>query len=619
MCGIIGAIAQTNVSSFLIEGLKRLEYRGYDSAGIATFDAQKQTIERRRVKGKIHVLSHLLNKQPIFGCLGIAHTRWATHGSPSIKNAHPHFSHNEIGVVHNGIIENYLDLQAHLIEQGYSFSSQTDTEVIAHLLHHHYQTSQDMLAAIKQSIKMLHGSYALGIISNHDPKTLYAVRCGSPLIIGFSEHATLIASDLIALSNMTQKSIYLDEGDIAQMKMGKLHIETKTGKIAHRKIHHMKPYKDQWDKGNYRHYMEKEIFEQPQALNNTLHAYVVHSSKKSYPTLQFPNQKLNKITEEKLSGIKRIEFVACGTSYHAALVGRYWLESLAGIPCQVEVASEHRYKTHIVEPSTLLIALSQSGETADTLAALRAAKKLGYASTLAISNAAQSTLVHESDLTLLTHAGTEIGVAATKSFTNQLLALLLLTTKLIALREPHAHKIKALMDALNNLSQLLENTLTLNTKIKELSTQFNHAEHMLFLGRGSMFPIALEGALKLKEVSYIHAEAYPAGELKHGPLALVDKNMPIVVVAPNDELAKKLETNIKEVQTRGGKLYIFIDQEMKWKPLPDTTVIPMPSVPQSIAPIIYTIPLQLLAYHVAVLKGTDVDQPRNLAKSVTVE
>ncbi|ABS77694.1 glutamine--fructose-6-phosphate aminotransferase [Coxiella burnetii] len=611
MCGIVGAVAERPVADILLEGLNRLEYRGYDSAGMALLHPKTHQIQCVRVKGKVAALVDSVKKKPLPGKTGIAHTRWATHGEPSQKNAHPHCSEKTIAVVHNGIIENHDALRRKLTKAGYKFKSETDTEVIAHLIHYHLQSTPELLTAIHQTTKSLKGAYALGIISTREPETLYAVRCGSPLVIGLGIGENFIASDQLALLPVTQRFIYLEEGDIVKIGLKSVAIYDKNKKAVKRTIHATKIDYNATGKGKYRHYMQKEIFEQPQAVLDTINN---HFSKPQLTVQRFGSQ-----TASIFKKIQRIQLVACGTSYHAALVGRYWLEALAGIPCQVEVASENRYRQGIVEPNTLFVALSQSGETADTLAALRQAKKAGYAATLGICNVPQSSLAREADLIFLTRAGAEIGVAATKTFTTQLVALLLLTFLFHQNNQKLIRKFTSILPQLKQLPALLQKTLELDRQIKQLSKRFNDKEHALFLGRGAMFPIALEGALKLKEISYMHAEAYPAGELKHGPLALVDKGMPVIVVAPNDHLIEKLASNMQEVQARGGELYAFVDHRINWQQENGTTLIKMPPTPDFAAPIAYTIPLQLLAYHIAVLKGTDVDQPRNLAKSVTVE
>lgn len=607
MCGIVGAVAERDVAKILLEGLQRLEYRGYDSAGIAIIQSTHAEIQRYRVKGKVQALAQQLQKKPLMGHTGIAHTRWATHGEPNQKNAHPIFSENAIAVVHNGIIENHDTLRHRLKKLGYVFQTDTDTEVIAHLIHHHQKKNRDLGKAIHKATKELQGAYALGIISKEKPQALYAVRYGSPLVIGLGQGEHFIASDPLALLSVAKRFVYLEEGDVAEINVNNYTVYNKNYKSAKRSVHTTKIENNTAEKGDYRHFMQKEIFEQPHAVSETIRDHLINDK----IAIQSFGHKAPAIFKK----IERIQLVACGTSYHAALVGRYWLESLAGIPCQVEIASENRYRKAVVEKNTLFVALSQSGETADTLAAVRQAKKAGYAATLGISNAPESSLAREADMIFLTRAGMEIGVAATKTFTTQLVGLLLLT---MALQPKKAEQLK-LAKALDHLPTLLEKTLSLDNTIKNLSKQFLDKQNALFLGRGALYPIALEGALKLKEISYVHAEAYPAGELKHGPLALVDKGMPVIVTAPKDHLLDKLASNMQEVNARGGELFVFIDKAIRWNPKNNTTLIPMPSAPEVLTPIVYTLPLQLLAYHVAVLKGTDVDQPRNLAKSVTVE
>ena len=609
MCGIVGAIAQRHVANILLEGLNRLEYRGYDSAGIAILHPKTKKIQRIRVKGKVQALAERLRKKPLRGYTGIAHTRWATHGKPTEKNAHPHCSENDISIVHNGIIENHESLRQKLTKSSYVFETETDTEVIAHLIHYHSKNKQELLSAIQQAIQELRGAYALAIISTIKPEGLYVVRCGSPLVIGLGIGENFIASDVSALLPVTQQFIYLEEGDVAKIGIDTVSIYDQAGKLIERPSYTSKINYDTATKGKFCHFMQKEIFEQPQGVLDTISEHLINNT--------VTPQSLGHKAESIFRKIKRLQIVACGTSFHAALVGHYWLEALADIPCQVEIASENRYRKAVVEPNTLFIAMSQSGETADTLAALRQAKKLGYAATLGICNVPTSSVAREADLVFLTRAGIEIGVAATKTFTTQLVSLLLLAA-LFHRGNNNNHEI--IINHLRNLPDLLQKTLDLDASIKKLSKRFVDKQHALFLGRGALFPIALEGALKLKEISYMHAEAYPAGELKHGPLALIEKGMPVIVVAPNDHLIEKLESNMQEVQARGGELYIFMDEQIPWESKMDnSSAIRMPTMADIIAPIAYTVPLQLLAYYVAVLKGADVDQPRNLAKSVTVE
>ncbi|MGB6976240.1 MAG: glutamine--fructose-6-phosphate transaminase (isomerizing) [Gammaproteobacteria bacterium] len=611
MCGIIGAVGQRDMVGVLLDGLNRLEYRGYDSAGIAVID-EAQTMRRVRTSGKVQKLHDLLDTQTLAGNTGIAHTRWATHGEPTERNAHPHLSQDDrIAVVHNGIIENFQSLKEQLLKQGYQFISDTDTEVVVHTIHQYLQQGEDFLTAVRNMVQHLIGAYALAIMHQAEPKRLIAVRCGCPLIIGLGDGENFIASDTHALLPVTQRFIYLEEGDIADVRVNQVKIYNSDGVEQTRKVHTVNTQRDASNRGNFRHFMLKEIFEQPQAVTETLAGRLTH---KHIFARTFGTQ-----AEELFPRIRKIQIVACGTSYHAGLVGRYWLESLAKIPCQVEIASEIRYRSAVVEPDTLFLTLSQSGETADTLAALRQAKTLPYAGTLAICNVPESSLVRESDLVFMMRAGVEIGVASTKAFTTQLVALLMLSIVLAKYRVPQQIDEAALIRQLLELPRQMEQALALSETIQVLAERFADKEHALFLGRGLQFPIALEGALKLKEISYIHAEAYPAGELKHGPLALVDKHMLVVALAANDEWLEKLISNLYEVQTRGGQLILFADKTAEFKNTQNATIIPMPMVSSLTAPIVYIIPLQLLAYYVAVLKGTDVDQPRNLAKSVTVE
>lgn len=610
MCGIVGAVAQRDVAPILLEGLKRLEYRGYDSAGIAILHPSIHTLQRIRTEGKVGKLSEALDLSHLPGTTGLAHTRWATHGKPSERNAHPHISHDHIAIVHNGIIENHDSLRKSLLSSGYIFTSDTDTEVAAHVIHQQIQQENDILTALLSAVKTFSGAYALGIMVKNEPNRLFAVRSGCPLVIGIGIREHFFASDPLALLPVAQQFIYLEEGDIAEVRSDAIFIYNMHGQSVKRAVHHLNLHQDAIDRGPYRHYMLKEIFEQPQAIRDTLDGRLIEDqvSIEAFAS-----------AAQKFADIERVQIVACGTSYHAGLVGRYWLESLAGLPCQVEIASENRYRQCVVESNSLFVCISQSGETADTLASLRQAKNIGYSHTLGICNVAQSSLVRESDLILMTKAGTEIGVASTKAFTTQLTSLFLLTMILGRNRKLSSSDEKYFVQQLRYLPTFIEQVLALDEAIQKLARKFIDKQHALFLGRGLHFPIAMEGALKLKEISYIHAEAYPAGELKHGPLALVDKEMPVIAVAPNDELLGKLKSNLSEVQARGGEMIIFADQAANISPSDHTHVLSMPTVNKELAPIIYTIPLQLLAYHVAVLKGTDVDQPRNLAKSVTVE
>lgn len=610
MCGIVGAIAQRDCAQILLEGLKRLEYRGYDSAGMAILHPNSHQIQRIRAKGKVARLAEMLSANLLQGHLGIAHTRWATHGEPNTNNAHPHFSNDTVAVVHNGIIENHNQLRDQLIRQGYEFQSETDSEVVAHLIHAELKNNADTRAAIQAALAQLEGAYALGIIDQACPEKLYAVRQGSPLVVGLGIGEHFIASDPLALLPVTQRFIYLEDNDLAVLSTQS--IELYQGEqMVERPIHTSDITVDQTSKGNFRHFMLKEIFEQPNTVSEAFEGHLFDH--------RIMEQSFGHHSLEIFAKVKRVHIVACGTSYHAGLVARLWIEQYAGIPCFVEVASENRYRHVVVDDHTLFIGLSQSGETADTLAALRQAKKAGYFATLAICNVPESSLVREADLAMMTRAGTEVGVAATKTFSNQLVALALVTIVIARNHGLDAQTETALCKELIELPRLIQETLKLDGDIKQLANRFQEKTQCLFLGRRSMFPIALEGALKLKEISYIHAEAYPAGELKHGPLALVDKGMPIVVCAPDDELIEKLQSNIHEVQARGGEIIVFSDTRVHWPSGHGLTVLPVPACGALIAPLIFNIPLQLLAYHVAVKKGTDVDQPRNLAKSVTVE
>ena len=611
MCGIVGAVAERNITTILIEGLKRLEYRGYDSAGLAVLTAQG-VLERRRRIGKVSELEAAVAAEPLAGQLGIAHTRWATHGAPTEGNAHPHFSAQEVAVVHNGIIENHEALREELKGLGYVFSSQTDTEVIVHLIHHLLKSIPDLADALKAAVKRLHGAYGLAVISASQPDRLVAARSGSPLVIGLGLGENFLASDQLALRQVTDRFMYLEEGDIAEIRREQVSIWDQAGRPVQRETVQYHEGAEAADKGVYRHFMLKEIHEQPSVVQRTLEGRLG----KDHVMVQAfgPN------AAELFAKVRNVQIVACGTSYHAGMVARYWLESLAGIPCQVEVASEFRYRKVVVQPDTLFVSISQSGETADTLAALRNAKELGFLGSLAICNVGISSLVRESDLTLLTLAGPEIGVASTKAFTTQLVSLMLLTLALGQVRGTLAAGVEAeLVDELRRLPTRLGEALAMDAVVEKTAELFADKHHTLFLGRGAQYPVAMEGALKLKEISYIHAEAYPAGELKHGPLALVDSDMPVVTVAPNNELLEKLKSNLQEVRARGGELVVFADEQAGMSNGEGTHVINVPHINDALAPILYTIPLQLLSYYVAVLKGTDVDQPRNLAKSVTVE
>ena len=610
MCGIVGAVAERNVTAILLEGLKRLEYRGYDSAGVAVF-TNAGKLERMRRPGKVSELDQALAGEPLAGRLGIAHTRWATHGAPCERNAHPHFS-GDLAVVHNGIIENHEVLREQLKGLGYVFTSDTDTEVIAHLLNHKLKDQSDLTTALKATVKELHGAYGLAVISASQPDRLVAARSGSPLVIGLGLGENFLASDQLALRQVTDRFMYLEEGDIADIRRESVQIWDVNGQSVEREAVQYRDGAEAADKGEFRHFMLKEIHEQPSVVQRTLEGRL---SQNQVLVNAFGPQ-----AAELFAKVRNVQIVACGTSYHAGMVARYWLEELAGIPCQVEVASEFRYRKVVVQPDTLFVTISQSGETADTLAALRNAKELGFLGSLAICNVSISSLVRESDLTLLTQAGREIGVASTKAFTTQLVGLLLLTLSLGQVRGTLAEGVEAtLVEELRRLPTRLGEALAMDSTVEKVAELFADKNHTLFLGRGAQYPVAMEGSLKLKEISYIHAEAYPAGELKHGPLALVDDDMPVVTVAPNNELLEKLKSNLQEVRARGGQLIVFADEKAGMTNGEGTHVINMPHIHDTLSPILYTIPLQLLSYYVAVLKGTDVDQPRNLAKSVTVE
>ena len=611
MCGIVGAVARENVVPLLLEGLQRLEYRGYDSAGIVVQNGQAE-LERVRRVGKVAELAKALENAPIDGHTGIAHTRWATHGVPSEQNAHPHICNGHVALVHNGIIENHDVLREQQKQAGYRFTSQTDTEVIVHQVHLHMVQGQDLLAAVQSAIKDLEGAFALGVISRDEPGRLIAARRGSPLVIGLADDEVLIASDVAALVSRARRFVFLEDGDVADISLQGARIYDQAGNLVERPVKTSSVTADATFKGEYRHYMLKEIFEQPRAIADTLEGRigVDRVLEAAFGT------EAGRIFDE----VRGVHIIACGTSYHAGMVGRYWLESLAGIPCSVEVASEFRYRQPVVRRNSLIVTLSQSGETADTLAGLREARRLGFGHALSICNVPESSLVRESDLVLMTRAGPEIGVASTKAFTTQLVAMLLLTIVLGRRHGLSAQTEASLVNELRSVPGKVEYALTLNEQIETLAKEhFGDKHNALFLGRGAQFPVAMEGALKLKEISYIHAEAYPAGELKHGPLALVDASMPVVAVAPNNALLEKLKSNLQEVRARGGELIVFADAKVGMISSPGVTVLPVAPTEDSISPIIFSIPLQLLAYHVAVLKGTDIDQPRNLAKSVTVE
>ncbi|HHT7763885.1 glutamine--fructose-6-phosphate transaminase (isomerizing) [Pasteurella multocida] len=610
MCGIVGAIAQRDVAEILVNGLHRLEYRGYDSAGIAIVDQEKR-LQRVRCLGKVQVLAEAVAAEKITGGTGIAHTRWATHGAPSEDNAHPHVS-GQFAVVHNGIIENYEQLRIDLQQKGYQFLSQTDTEVIAHLVHWVMRNETSLLRAVQQVVKQLKGAYGMVVMDCEQPNHLVAARSGSPLVIGLGIGENFLASDQLALLNVTRRFIFLEEGDVAEITRRTVDIYDVNGHPVQRDSQDSHLTHDATEKGTFRHFMQKEIFEQPRAILNTLEG-----------RLHQHNVLVDSIgngAERLLEQVEHIQIVACGTSYNAGMVARYWFEHLAGISCDVEIASEFRYRKFVTRPKSLLITLSQSGETADTLAALRLAKEKGYMGAMTICNVAGSSLVRESDLAFMTRAGVEIGVASTKAFTTQLATLLMLVIAIgkvtgnISLSQE-----EELVKALQSLPTEIEKALAFNQQIESLAQDFADKHHALFLGRGEYYPIAMEGALKLKEISYIHAEAYAAGELKHGPLALIDADMPVIVVVPTNDLLEKVKSNIEEVRSRGGQLYVFADKEAGFTETEGMKIMTMPKVNEVIAPIFYTIPMQLLAYHVALIKGTDVDQPRNLAKAVTVE
>ncbi len=611
MCGIVGVVAQRDVTPLLIDGLRRLEYRGYDSAGVALQTGRGQ-LERVRTVGKVSQLVRALEQSPISGTTGIAHTRWATHGAPSEQNAHPHICHERVALVHNGIIENHDALRAQQQQSGYRFTSQTDTEVIVHQIHFYLNQGMDLLAAVQSTVADLEGAFALGVISRDEPGRLVAARRGSPLVIGIADAERLIASDVAALVSETRNFIFLEDGDVADIRYDSLTIHDQSGAVVERPVKASMVTADATNKGGFAHYMLKEIHEQPRAIADTLEGRIG-----SHRVLEEAFGHGAAAILDKVAGV---HIIACGTSYHAGMVGRYWLESLAGVPCSVEVASEFRYRHAVVRNNSLIVTLSQSGETADTLAGLQEAKRLGFGHSLSICNVPESSLVRASDLMLMTHAGPEIGVASTKAFTTQLVAMLLLTIVLGRRNGMSAETEAVLVNELRSVPGKVEHALNLNDQIRTLAQEhFGDKHNALFLGRGAQFPVAMEGALKLKEISYIHAESYPAGELKHGPLALVDASMPVVVVAPNNELLEKLKSNMQEVRARGGELIVFADESVGMVSEPGITVLPVAPTEDSIAPIIFSVPLQLLAYHVAVLKGTDIDQPRNLAKSVTVE
>ena len=611
MCGIVGAVARRNVPGILLEGLKRLEYRGYDSAGLAVIPPGERTLVRRRTVGKVKELVDNLAANPVRGQIGIAHTRWATHGAPLEKNAHPHSSRDRICLVHNGIIENHDRLRRELEAQGYEFVTDTDTEVIAHLVDSRYTDGVTLLDAVRQAIKHLEGAFAIAVLARDEPDRIVAARVGSPLVVGVGIGENFVASDVLALRPVTDRFIFLEEGDLVEVSADGIAVWSVDDESVVRASVRVEVGGDDVDRGSYRHHMQKEIFEQPRVIRNTLEARIGRD--------RVLEEAFGVTAKGVFESTRSVTIVACGSSYYTGCVARYWIEELAGIPCHVEIASEYRYRKVAVPEGSLFVTISQSGETADTLAALRLAKKIGYRASLTICNVPTSSLVRESDLALMIRAGPEIGVASTKAFTAQLVDLMLLAIVLGRHRGLSRDRERELVRALRGLPDVVDAALALDGEVQKLAERFIEREHALFLGRGPLYPVAMEGALKLKEISYLHAEAYAAGELKHGPLALVDGDMPVIAVAPNDELLEKLQSNLQVVRARGGELFVFADPDTGFRSENGITVIPVPPVHDLLAPIAYTVPLQLLAYHVAVLRGTDVDQPRNLAKSVTVE
>ncbi|MGB8327343.1 MAG: glutamine--fructose-6-phosphate transaminase (isomerizing) [Steroidobacteraceae bacterium] len=612
MCGIVGAVARRDIVPILMDGLRRLEYRGYDSAGLAVLNGTEH-LTRLRTVGKVKALQDALDRSPTHGQIGVAHTRWATHGVPSERNAHPHVSRDGLAIVHNGIIENHEELRAELKRLGYEFSSETDTEVVAHRIHYHLgKLGGDLFKAVRATVSELEGAYALVVVSEHDPDRLILAREGCPVVIGLGVDENFVASDVAALLSVTRRFVFLEEGDVAEIRRKSIRVLDRQGSAVERKVLESELSAEAAEKGQYEHFMLKEIHEQPRAIANTLQERVANG--------RLLEAAFGPAAGEVFKRTESVHIVACGTSFHAGSIARYFIEQICKIPCSVEIASEYRYRNPVVPKNSLFVTISQSGETADTLAALRLAKQGGYLSSLAICNSPESSLVRESELVMLTRAGPEIGVASTKAFTTQLAALGMLVIALARHHSADAERERGLVSRLIEIPSLVEKTLALDPVIRELAKRFADKHHALFLGRGALHPIAMEGALKLKEISYIHAEAYPAGELKHGPLALVDADMPVVTVAPNNDLLEKLKSNLMEVRARGGELIVFADPEAGLQESDGVTVIQMPKhVSYFQAPIVYTIPLQLLAYHVAILRGTDVDQPRNLAKSVTVE
>ena len=615
MCGIVGGVSNKDITPVLLDGLKRLEYRGYDSAGAVVL-CKNNRFNRARAVGKVINLENRIKekKTPLVGNIGIAHTRWATHGEPSNKNAHPHICNHSVSVVHNGIIENYLDLKSSQKDQGYKFTSDTDTEIIAHAIHLAMQSSKTLLESVQKAISTFEGAYGLGVISPNYPDTLIATRKGSPLVIGLGKNSNYIASDQMALLPVTKEFIFLEEGDIAEITLEKVTIYDVKGNVVERPVKTSKLKSGQVALGDYHHFMQKEIFEQPQAIRDTLESRVT----KENVLISAFGHKAQGIFKK----VKQVQIIACGTSFNAGLVAKYWFEDIAKIRCNIEVASEYRYRHPILLDGTLFVTISQSGETADTLEALKTAKKINKKiNTLCICNSAESSITRESELTFLTHAGPEIGVASTKAFTTQLVALALLVTSMgVTQKTIDKQREKRIVAGLKRLPGLVSKALMQEDQIKELAKRFKDKTNALFIGRGTMHAIAMEGALKLKEISYIHAEAYPAGELKHGPIALIDEKIPVIAIAPNDELLSKLKSNLQEIKSRGSQMIVFEDEDSQVKPMKAMDVISITSnLGRITAPIIFTIPLQLLSYHVALIKGTDVDKPRNLAKSVTVE
>lgn len=610
MCGIVGAVAQRDIAEILLTGLQSLEYRGYDSAGISTIDREGELQRLRRI-GKVQKLVDATNAAGMPGGTGIAHTRWATHGEPSETNAHPHTSSERIAIVHNGIIENHAELRIKLQDKGYTFYSETDSEVIAHLVDLELKTSESLLDAVQKTVKQLEGAYGAVVMDREEPECLVVARSGSPLVIGYGIGEHFVASDQLALLPVTRRFAFLEEGDVAEVTRTSVRIFDENGDPVEREVKESNLSHDVSDKGEFRHYMLKEIYEQPVAVQRTLENRIANG--------KVLDSAFGEQAAELLPDVEHVQIIACGTSYHAGMTARYWFEEFAGVSCNVEIASEYRYRKSFVRPNSLLVTISQSGETADTLAALRLAKEQGFMASLTICNVAGSSLVRESDMAYFMHAGAEIGVASTKAFTVQLTGLLMLAIAVGHHKELSAANENAMVQALQSLPAKIEQALALDESIQALAEDFADKHHSLFLGRGDQYPIAMEGALKLKEISYIHAEAYAAGELKHGPLALIDADMPVIVVAPNNELVEKLKSNVEEVRARGGLMYVFADSEADFVADESMKVLTAPVCDPLLAPIIYTVPLQLLSYHVAIIKGTDVDQPRNLAKSVTVE